>query len=278
MASEGRKKEKLIILEEIYQDDKSEKKSKFSFKKYFQDPKNSERALSGAIVFFGLAAVALGFFQIKSNIYGSLFTGNLSNTNASGNDPTDLLGLRQKDTDQDGLSDYDELNLYKTSPYLQDSDSDGVSDQREIVMGTDPICHPNQNCFAAWEEDTGETGISQETDSLDPDMEDLLLTGKLKASQLRTALEDSGMSKEQISIFSDEDLLKMYQDILAENGASQVSSAENISLSDSDKSIENLTSAEIRSLLLESGISSDMLKDISDAELMQLVQDTLATY
>lgn len=44
------------------------------------------------------------------------------------------------DSDQDGLSDYDEINIYKTDPYNPDTDGDGVTDYDELyVYGTDPL-------------------------------------------------------------------------------------------------------------------------------------------
>lgn len=53
---------------------------------------------------------------------------------------------KAKDTDRDGLSDYAELYLYRTSPYLADSDSDGQPDSIEIAQGSDPNCPSGQNC------------------------------------------------------------------------------------------------------------------------------------
>jgi hypothetical protein len=55
---------------------------------------------------------------------------------------------RRKDTDRDGLNDYAELNIYKTSPYLADTDSDGIPDAIEIAQGTDPNCPSGQTCGA----------------------------------------------------------------------------------------------------------------------------------
>ncbi len=55
--------------------------------------------------------------------------------------------LKSRDTDADGLNDWDELNLYKTSPYLADSDSDSFSDKAEIESGNDPNCPKGENCF-----------------------------------------------------------------------------------------------------------------------------------
>lgn len=42
------------------------------------------------------------------------------------------------DTDQDGISDFDERTLYGTDPTSADSDNDGVTDGIEIVRGYDP--------------------------------------------------------------------------------------------------------------------------------------------
>jgi hypothetical protein len=43
-----------------------------------------------------------------------------------------------KDTDGDGLSDYDEYMIYKTNPTSADTDGDGISDAEEIKLGLDP--------------------------------------------------------------------------------------------------------------------------------------------
>jgi hypothetical protein len=42
------------------------------------------------------------------------------------------------DSDSDGLSDGDEVNLHSTDPLIGDSDNDGVNDGDEIKAGTDP--------------------------------------------------------------------------------------------------------------------------------------------
>ncbi len=45
------------------------------------------------------------------------------------------------DTDGDGLTDGDEVNIYGTDPTLADTDLDGISDGAEVAMGTDPLRH-----------------------------------------------------------------------------------------------------------------------------------------
>jgi hypothetical protein len=47
-------------------------------------------------------------------------------------------GKTAVDTDGDGISDFDEVNLYKTNPNSPDTDQDGVNDNVEITGGFDP--------------------------------------------------------------------------------------------------------------------------------------------
>ncbi len=64
-------------------------------------------------------------------------------------DSAQIVKDKKTDTDGDGLSDYDEKNIYHTSPYLADSDSDGISDYTEVTTGTDPNCATGKTCASA---------------------------------------------------------------------------------------------------------------------------------
>lgn len=44
----------------------------------------------------------------------------------------------QSDTDFDGLTDFEEINNYKTNPIKQDTDADGYNDGNEVKNGYDP--------------------------------------------------------------------------------------------------------------------------------------------
>lgn len=44
----------------------------------------------------------------------------------------------EKDSDLDGLSDSEEIRIYKTNPNKVDTDDDGLTDKEEVELGTDP--------------------------------------------------------------------------------------------------------------------------------------------
>ncbi len=52
--------------------------------------------------------------------------------------------LISKDTDEDGITDFDEVNLYKTNSNSPDTDGDGVIDSIEITKGFDPLSSNNE--------------------------------------------------------------------------------------------------------------------------------------
>ena len=58
----------------------------------------------------------------------------------------ELLGTNpiNYDSDFDGLSDGDEVNIYHTNPLIADTDDDGVSDGMEVEIGSDPLTPEKQ--------------------------------------------------------------------------------------------------------------------------------------
>ncbi len=94
-----------------------------------------------------------------------------------------------KDTDKDGLSDYDEVSIYKTDPLVADTDNDGYIDGAEILSGynpTDP--KPEANIRYESPKDTGVVredlltvttigGLSSNTDQPKPESRSAMITG-----------------------------------------------------------------------------------------------------
>jgi hypothetical protein len=128
---------------------------------------------------------------------------------------------RTKDTDKDGLSDYDEINIYGTSPYLEDTDGDNISDFDEVRIGKDPLCAEGSDCSLFTSDKTDNLGDATEEVSQNPAEkveDDLLikaLSGDGNAETMRQILLQAGASKEEVDLISDEDLMNMYMEILS---------------------------------------------------------------
>lgn len=132
---------------------------------------------------------------------------------------------KSKDSDTDGLSDYDETNTYNTSPYLEDTDGDNISDFNEIKQGKDPLCAEGANCslLAANPDLIPVVPIASSTENVTSEnlagnVDDTLLIKALRgegdASTMRQILIQGGADPEQVAILTDEDLMTMYADIL----------------------------------------------------------------
>ncbi len=210
------------------------------------------------ILVLGIAAVVgSGWFVYRTIVdvgTPSAYKNN-ANRNANTSPAIELAKLQDKDTDGDGLSDYDELLSYNTSPYLKDSDSDGQTDAAEIAKGTDPNCPAGKAC-------AGQQVLTTPTDA----------TGALTPDFLRQALREAGVAQTTLDELSNDDLLRLYQNVLQENaGADNTNSATTPTLED----LNNLTPAEIRQLLISSGVDAATLQSVDDATLQQIFDQGL---
>lgn len=154
--------------------------------------------------------------QMRANIYKPLNTPpegtNLSTK--TNNNSSSTLDAYTKDTDKDGLSDYQETNNYNTSPYIPDSDSDGFSDGEEVAKGTDPSCPSGKTC---------QTEITISASTTLPNIEitasstaddiawQKVLTGQSDPAVLRQLLLSNGFDKASLDKLSDEDLIASYE-------------------------------------------------------------------
>lgn len=176
---------------------------------------------------FTLSLVVLVFWvwQIRAQInrpfdYGRGTTAELTASS------TDFVAvLKGRDTDGDGLSDYDEIYVYFTSPYLEDSDSDGMNDFEEVRSGRDPNCPQGQNCsepaFSASQPAAGlvEPIPGLAGDDLDEDYLQRALSGQADAAMLRQLLLAGGASQEELDLISDEELMRSYRETLTNQGS-----------------------------------------------------------
>ena len=158
-----------------------------------------------------LSIVILAAWQMKGTIFNPFErtpTGELREQL----DPTKNIDeLRNKDTDQDGLSDFDELYIHATSPYLPDSDSDGISDSAEINSGKDPNCPEGQDCYFSQTGTVTEDTL-EDVDLSEAEKAELIL--QLPSEQLRELLLEAGVPGETLEQLSDEELKDMIAEIL----------------------------------------------------------------
>ena len=175
------------------------------------------------LLFFTFVVVFLWSIQFRSNLMPTREP--VLNTQDQAVSP---VTKENKDTDGDGLLDIDELNIYKTSPYLEDSDSDGFSDAEEVNSNNDPNCPIGRICATALIKNDLDSeflkDMQEAEDIVNSIVEDRqektdlsgILSGKSDAETLRASLISAGVDHKMLEQISDEDLLKAYKDILDE--------------------------------------------------------------
>jgi hypothetical protein len=183
----------------------------------------SQKIAVAVLAFFAIFIVILWSYQFRKTLTSPFDrTSKQTNNNQNAVCPNGKCNelseedMRKKDTDKDGLNDFDELNVYKTSPFLDDSDSDGFSDKQEIDSGNDPNCPIGRDCI-------GETTIASSTRQSNSvnqsaNSNPTALNGEMDAVTLRKLLIDSGtMDEATLNQISDEELLKTYNESLNSN-------------------------------------------------------------
>jgi len=186
------------------------------------------------LLVFGILAVGLGVMQIRNTIYGP-FSLNKSIPLSVKEDLDPTITLKFRDTDKDGLNDFDEIYVYNTSAYLLDSDSDGASDRAEIEQGRDPLCAEGKSCEGPiLNQDVtltnGFASSSLITSGESPSVEALnpldLVTALQNPAEVRKMLLNVGMDAKVLDAIPDDDLLVMVAEVL--NTTSTLKSLESL--------------------------------------------------
>lgn len=278
--------------------DLEEKNSNKNFKEkdLFNSQPNGSKPKRGTekkvfifLVILLLITLPLGVWQISRQLKSpfkpkiDLANSNYQLSSATNIKTPRIESLRDKDTDQDGISDYDELYVYKTSPYITDSDSDKISDKIEIDQGTDPNCPAGMVCGRAPSE------VATNTNTANGEELSITDVSNLSADQLRDVMRDAGATEQQLNQIGDDELLQIYQEILETEGTDlglnlNVSGSTNTTTDDQPFDYEtldyetlfNLEPAGIRQLLIGGGVPEETLDQIDDETLRQIYLESLS--
>lgn len=196
------------------------------------------------LVTIGLATFVLGIVRIKT----AVATPGARRTDITFKSDEQLEierteKLKNTDTDGDELMDYDELYVFRTSPFLEDSDSDGFSDGQEVALNNDPNCPRGRTCRQAASggsaaQPTASSGITAEPG---------------------TATPASPAPEEEI-----------YQLIIDTFGDPTKLTAATITTK-----LDAMSSAELRTFLTAMGVPESALAKADDATLKKLLGETL---
>lgn len=200
-------------------------------------------------VVVGLATAVLGFARIKKNIAlpfvrkeGLVFK------------TSEELALERErkmkelDTDKDTLNDYDELYVFRTSPFLEDTDSDGLNDGQEVSTNSDPNCPKGKTCRQPRLSGGADTAAAPASPGTSPQATGptTVASETEKAEVILRAIEET---------FGDPSTLT--PEIIAEKLAA-------------------MSSTELRSFLAKVGIPETALQRADDATLRKLLTESLA--
>lgn len=224
-----------------------------------QSPKSNlnknQKIAAASLAVFAVLIVVLWSVQLKNSIYGP-FNSNVSNSGIEQTSAADQtandLALKNKDTDADGLSDYDELNLYKTSPYLEDSDGDGLKDGEEIKKGADPNCPAGRTCASS--------GLNENS------------AGAASGTPASSTDILNNLSKQSAGLNG---LLNQYNAANPAAGSAAAGSGAGSLTPEQKQALKGIDAASLRQMLLTAGMPKEALDQISDTELMKSYGETL---
>lgn len=192
---------------------------------------NLPRSKKTAVIL--LSTVAAGilvtwFWQFNSRINKPFNPDPDQQALAVANKENEAVSEKIRDTDHDGLSDFDEANSYQTSPFIEDTDGDGISDGQEIALNKDPLCPEGTDCsLNSLTSTLIATTTVATTTAIDSSDEALILkamSGSGDPASLRALLIKNGANTEDLSKISDADLMASYVEVLKTQTQNQATS------------------------------------------------------
>lgn len=231
---------------------------------------------------FTILFLIISFFQIRNNLYRPYALSNAVPDiliKEKFSDPVEALHYR--DTDRDGLTDFEEIYIYGTSAYLADTDGDGVNDKDEILQGKNPICAEGSVC----DKKSAEVSPIKNLENWikDPESQGSLFdvsTILNDPEQIKLLLISSGVDANLLTGFTEEEILELGQEIFT---SEDFQTAMNIQMSNISKGVTSTTSLNkeeifadinlLRNMILETGyVDKEALDKLTDEEVKKAAE------
>lgn len=169
-----------------------------------------------------------------------------------------IADLKDKDTDQDGLNDYQEIYQFRTSIFLADSDSDGFTDLEEANTGNDPLCPTGEDCNLL--------KLITPTTKLSDVIEEVILDPNVTLqqaalNQFRKFLLANGLNQEEVDDLTDDDLITIFT---AWEEANQIEDEANLAEASPEEVREFLLSQPEANVQVINDLTEQELIDIRD--------------
>lgn len=166
------------------------------------------------LLIFAILGLTLGFLQIRNTMLAPFALNNDVPVSLR-DEINDVDALRYRDTDNDGLTDYNELYMNGTSPYLFDTYGYGFSDKEVIERGLALCANAGKNCANEETPMVSSTlpsgdNITQEAISAIDDYDKLLND----PAEIRKMLIKSGMEKDLLDKISDAEILSLVNQLM----------------------------------------------------------------
>ena len=209
-----------------------------------EDSSTSEKLIIGTVAVIGVVTMVFGFLHVKKSIYSPFKRDQDVAYKTPEQQHQEALGaLKVTDTDGDTLTDYDELYVFLTNPYLEDTDSDGIDDGEEINSNSDPNCPKGKSCLSP----RVVTGSQQSDGSI-------CAQGEPCAGQEDDVAQEERMNQAFIEIFGDPRQLSRAQ---------------------AEVRILSLPSEELRQFFVNMGVPQEAVDNADDTTLKELALDAL---
>lgn len=202
---------------------------------------NEQKAAFVLLTFLGLGGVVLGFLSFGANIRRPFDIQIAKSMNEAPYLTLDQKEAKEKelqktrDSDTDGLSDYDELYVFRTSPYISDTDSDGIDDKTEAFAGTNPNCPEGKTCGGVTAGDSAgastaltdlvdgisDAGIGADLSKYDfkSEADVQRYVKSITVDQIRKALAQSGVPQDKLDAITDEQLQTLFAQTVSTSSA-----------------------------------------------------------